>query len=79
MAIGVVQKRWGTTGLWTLTLTTLVVVGALVTLVTWAGAWGAVGSWLGDRSILTLTAGLPVLLAVALAGLTWTGLRRVVP
>ena len=79
MAIGVVQKRWGATGLWTLTLGTLVLAGAAGALVTWAGAWGSIGTWLGERSLLTLTAGLPVLLAIAAAGLTWGALRRVVP
>ena len=79
MAIGVVQKRWGPTGLWTLSIGTLVVVGAATTLITWGGAWSPIGTWLADRSLLTLTAGIPALLALTAAGLTWTALRRLVP
>jgi hypothetical protein len=79
MEIGVVQKRWGGTGLWTLAIGSLVVVGGLVVLLTWARAWESIGGWVTNQAPLTLTAGLPLLLAVALAGLTWTALRRVVP
>jgi hypothetical protein len=77
--IGVVQKRWGPAGTWGLIIGSLVVFGGLAVLVTGLGAWAQVGQWFADRSVQTLTIGLPVALAAVLAGLTWTGLRRTVP
>ena len=77
--IGVVHKRWGNAGTWGLILGSLVVFGGLAVLVTGLGAWSEVGQWFADRSVLTLTVALPAALAVVLAGLTWTGLRRTVP
>jgi hypothetical protein len=79
MAIGVVQKRWGTGGLWALILGTLLLAGGLAILATGLDAWGGIGDWVTDRSLLTMAVGLPILLAVTLAGLTWAALRRVVP
>ena len=79
MAIGVVSKRWGANGLWTLVISTLVVLGGLAVLITGLEAWGDVGSWLADQSVYAYTLLVPAVAAVALAGLTWTGLRRTVP
>ena len=77
--IGVVHKRWGNAGTWGLLLGSLVVIGGLAVLVTALGTWAQVGQWFADRSVLTLAVALPAALAVVLAGLTWTGLRRTVP
>ena len=77
--IGVVQKRWGSAGTWGLIIGGLVVFGGLAVLLTGLGAWGSVGNWFADRSVETLTITLPAALAVVLAALTWTGLRRTVP
>jgi hypothetical protein len=79
IGIGVVFKRWGATGVWTLTLGSLLGVGLLVLLVTWRQAWGAVGSWLVDQSIATLALALPAALALLLAGASFAALRRAVP
>jgi hypothetical protein len=79
IGIGVVYKRWGQAAVWGLILGTLVLFGGLAVLVTGLEAWSSLGRWLGDRSITTLVAGLPLLLAAAVAGLSWLGLRRVVP
>ena len=79
MGIGVVFKRWGTTGVWTLVLATLVVVGLLVILVTWQQAWGAVAGWLTGQSIATLALTLPAVLAAVCAAASFAGLRRAVP
>ncbi|SEL83214.1 hypothetical protein SAMN04515665_12094 [Blastococcus sp. DSM 46786] len=79
IGMGVVYKRWGQPGVWGLILGTLVVVGGLAVLVTGLEAWGSLAQWLGEQSVTTLAAGLPLLLTVAVAGLSWLGLRRVVP
>ena len=79
VAIGVVMKRWGPTGLWTLAIATLVVTGGLAILVSWRRAWGDLGSWLTDQSAVTLAVALPVLVALATAALSFAGIRRVVP
>jgi len=77
--IGVVHKRWGTAGTWGLIISSLVVFGGFAVVVTALGAWLQVGQWFADRSVVTLTVGLPAALTVVLAGLTWTSLRRTVP
>ncbi|MQA35989.1 hypothetical protein [Modestobacter roseus] len=79
MAIGVVLKRWGASGMWMLAIGTLVLLGIFAIVVTGLGTWPAVGSWLVDRTVYEYTLVLPALAAVALAGLSWTGLRRAVP
>jgi hypothetical protein len=79
MGIGVVFKRWGATGLYALTLGTLLTAGLAAVWITWRKVWGDVGSWLADLSITSLTVLLPAVIAVALAALTFLGLRRTVP
>jgi len=79
IAIGVVFKRWGFLGLYTLALGALVLAGLLVVLITWRQAWTDLWGWLTDRSIESVTIGLPAVLAIALAALTYVGLRRTVP
>ena len=79
IGIGVVFKRWGATGLYALLIGALFLIGLLVVLITWREAWTDLWSWLTDRSVESVTIGLPAVLAVALAGLTYLGLRRAVP
>ncbi|WP_369256020.1 hypothetical protein [Geodermatophilus amargosae] len=79
VAIGVVMKRWGPTGLWSLVVASILVFGGLAILVSWRRAWGDVGTWLVDQSMLTLAVAIPVVLALATAALSYAGLRRVVP
>jgi len=79
VGIGVVSKRWGPTGLWSLVAATLVVGGGLAVLVSWRRAWGDVGSWLVDQSTVTLAVTIPLALALVTAALSFAGMRRVVP
>ena len=79
MAIGVVFKRWGAVGLYVLAVATLLLTGLAAFLATWQKAWQEIGHWLADLSVTSLTIALPLLLAVALAGLTFLGIRRTVP
>jgi hypothetical protein len=79
IGIGVVFKRWGTGGVWALTLASLATAGLLVVLVTWLQAWGDVGTWLVGQSIATLAIATPAALAALLAAVSFAGLRRAVP
>lgn len=79
MAIGVVYKRWGASGVWALVLASLLGFGGLAVLITALRAWTEVWSWLSDQSMYGYTLLVPAVAAVVLAGLSWTGLRRAVP
>ncbi len=79
MALGTVSKRWGTTGLYTLGIATLLLFGGLAVLITGLGAWSDLGGWLLAQSVYAYTLALPALAAVVLAGLSWGALRRCVP
>ncbi len=79
IAVGVVMKRWGQTGLWSLLIGALVVSGGLAILVSWRRAWGDVGTWLVDQSTFTLAVTIPLALVLVTAALSFAGIRRVVP
>jgi len=79
IGIGVVFKRWGPTGLWTLSILGTLLLGGLAVLITWLHAWRDVGRWLADQSLGTLAIGVPVAIAAVLAALSFQGIRRVVP
>jgi hypothetical protein len=79
VGIGVVFKRWGATGVWSLTVAALLALGGLAVLITWQRWWGELGSWLAEQSVATLAIGLPTALAAVAAALTFAGIRRVVP
>jgi hypothetical protein len=76
---GAVFKRWGLNAVFALGVVTAAVLGAVVTLVTWQRWWPAIGEWLVDQSPVSLFAGWPALLAVALAGAGYLTLRRATP
>lgn len=79
VALGVVLKRWGQIGMWTLGVVLLVASGAAVALLTWHGGWPAVGSFFRDTPILTLLLLGPAVVAAVVAGAGFLGLRRAVP
>jgi hypothetical protein len=79
IGVGVVSKRWGTNGVWALSVVTLLVFGGLSVLLTWMHAWDELGRWLTTQSLATLAIGLPLLMAVAIAALSFRGIRRGVP
>ena len=79
MGIGVVFKRWGTPGIYALTLGSLLLTGLAAVWVTWQAAWTDLGGWLLDQSAASLTIALPAVVIVVLAGLSYLGLRRAVP
>ncbi|WP_326560225.1 ABC transporter permease [Micromonospora sp. NBC_01796] len=71
-----VMKRWGITGLYVLSIGLLSLLGLPAVLITWQGWWLTIGRWFGDQSALTLFAGWPALLALALAGAGLLTIRR---
>ena len=79
IAIGVVYKRFGSIGLYVLTIGSILGIGALTALISWQQGWASVGGWLGDQSTVALFAGWPLVVGaiVALAG--YAGIRRIVP
>lgn len=79
VGMGVVHQRYGQAGIWGLIIGTMVFFGGLSILITWQEAWGSVGDWFGDQSVATLTIGLPAVLALAIALISFPGIRRVVP
>jgi hypothetical protein len=76
---GVVFKRWGMNGVFTLLIATILVIGAVSTLVTWRHDWTSIGRWFTDQSIVSLMAGWPMLLVVALAGGGYLAIRKATP
>ncbi|BCJ68476.1 ABC transporter permease [Polymorphospora rubra] len=78
-AVGVVFKRWGTTGLFVLGLFGILVGGALATLVTWQGWWAAIGSWFAGQGPAVLILGWPALLSLLLVAVTYPMIRRATP
>jgi hypothetical protein len=79
LGIGIVHQRWGQAGTWGLIIGSMVVVGGLVFLVSWLDAWSDVFGWFADQSQFTVLVGLPAALAVAVALVSFPGIRRVVP
>lgn len=79
MAVGAVYKRFGSVGVYALTIGAILGLGGSVALITWQNGWPGVGAWFTDQSILALLAGWPLLLALLFAAGGYAGLRRVVP
>ncbi|GAA4741526.1 hypothetical protein GCM10023328_23440 [Modestobacter marinus] len=79
IGLGVLFKRWGTTGVYALTAALIVGIGAVVLLLTWRRAWGDMWAWLADRSVEFFALGFPAVALLALAALGYLGLRRAVP
>ena len=79
MLMGTIFKRWGQTGMYSLSTGSLLLGGGAAVLVTWQHAWGAVGRFFTDTHLLALTSGYPLILAVALGAAAWVVLRRVTP
>ena len=79
MAMGVVLKRWGATGMYWLSISSIVLVGAVMALIGWRDWWGPVLRFFTDTEALALVAGYPSLLAVLFVLLSWVGLRRATP
>jgi hypothetical protein len=79
MFCGVVFTRWGTNGVFTLTLITILVSGGAAVLLTWQHAWTPTLHWFGDQGVVALLAGWPILPAAALALAGYLAIRRATP
>jgi hypothetical protein len=79
IGLGVVVKRWGTAGMWALTVGLLLTAGAAAALITWRDGWPAVGSFFVDTSAVALLLIGPAVLAALVVGAGFLGLRRAVP
>jgi hypothetical protein len=77
--IGLVFKRWGQAGVYTLSIAAIVLVGGLAVLVTWQRWWPAVGSFFTDQSTFALLTVYPLLIALVLGGAGWVTIRRATP
>lgn len=77
--VALIYRRWSVTGMFAFTLATTLVLGGLVTLITWQRWWPAVADWFAAQSPLGLFAGWPALLAAALAGTGYLMIRRTDP
>ena len=76
---GIVHKRWGQAGTWGLIIASMVFFGGLAILITWLDGWGSLVTWFSDQSIATLAIGLPAVVALVVALVSYPGIRRVVP
>lgn len=79
MFLGVVATRWGSNGIFGLTLAGTVVAGLAAVGITWLDGWDAVGSWLVSQSGYAYVIFGPLVLAVACAGAAYGLLRRANP
>jgi hypothetical protein len=79
VGVGIVQKRWGQAGTWGLIIASMLLAGGAAILVSWLDAWASVGNWFADQSVATLTIGLPAVVALVAALVSFPGIRRVVP
>ncbi|MCV2492006.1 hypothetical protein OF117_21900 [Geodermatophilus sp. YIM 151500] len=78
-ALGILFKRWGASALYTLAVAVVAVVIGTLLLIGELDAWSTVGGWLADRSLLTFAVSLPLAVTAIAGGLSYSGLRRVVP
>ncbi|MEI4272902.1 hypothetical protein TEK04_14335 [Klenkia sp. LSe6-5] len=79
IGLGVVIKRWGPAGMWTLTIGLLLATGSAAALITWRSGWPAVGAFFTDTSMIALLLAGPAVVAAAVAAAGFWGLRRAVP
>jgi hypothetical protein len=76
---GVVAKRWGGNGIFTLSALATLVLGGAAVLITWADSWSAVGDWFVSQPAFTLTVGWVLLPVAALAAGAYGLIRRATP
>lgn len=79
IAVGVMYKRFGSVGMYLLTIGLILGVGTAAVLITWQERWIAIGEWFSNQSTTGLAAGWPLLLGVLFAVGGYLGIRRVVP
>lgn len=73
---GAIFKRWARTGVWGIVLGVTILIGGLVTVLTWQNWWDEFFAWFAGQSTLALFTGYPVLLAAVALGGGWLIIRR---
>ena len=76
LGLGLVYQRWAARGMYLLSVSLMLLVGAAVVLVGWSDGWPAVGRFFTDTDVLTLVVGYPAVLTVVLGFAIHLGLRR---
>lgn len=79
MMVGTLFKRWGQIGVYAAGISTTLVLGLLVALVTWQQWWGSVGTFFTTTPTLALTALYPAVIAVLAAVGGYLMVRRATP
>jgi hypothetical protein len=77
--LGAFGKRWGTVGLFVLTVVSIVLAGGVVALVFALDGWPAVFEWWGGQSGVALAVGWTLIPTALALGGGWLALRRAVP
>ena len=76
---GVVFKRWGQPGVYTLGIGSTLLLAGLGMLITSQGWWPAVGSFFAGQSTFALFTVYPLLIALVLGAAGWVAVRRATP
>jgi hypothetical protein len=77
--IGVVTKRWGSNGVFALTVAASAAFGGAAILVTWSHHWLAVGHWFASQSTFAVAVGWALVPMVLLAAGGYGLIRRATP
>jgi hypothetical protein len=79
LLFGVIGKRWGTNGVLSATLLSLLLLGGAVVFITWLDSWGQIWGWFADQPGLALALGWTLVPLVLFAGGSYALTRRAVP
>ena len=64
---GLVGKRWGSNGIWTAVLLSIIVPGLVIALISRQDSWESIGNWVTEQSSTAIFALWPSLIAVVCA------------
>ena len=76
LGLGLVYQRWAARGMYLLSVSLMLLVGAAVVLLGLNDGWPAVGRFFTDTDVLTLVVGYPAVLTPVLGFVIHLGLRR---
>jgi len=79
VGLGIVTKRWGSNGIFVLSVLTIATTGGASILLTWSHRWSAVGHWFVTQSTVGIAVGWALVPLVLLAVGGYGLLRRATP
>jgi hypothetical protein len=79
VGLGIVTKRWGSNGIFVLSVLTIAITGGVSTLLTWSHHWSTIGNWFVAQSTLGIAVGWALVPLVLLAAGGYGLLRRATP